>query len=122
MSSQFRSRNNRNRYSRGSSPQFNSQSSSSGRRSNSSHAVSSNSQKSQLAKAEDEYKPPFNLFSDWKAEEFYKLKIPHPHLADEKETVQFPVLEQSNATLSDRALFYKQVLDIQDQVAFDGNK
>ena len=49
------------------------------------------------------------------------MKIPHPHLKDQKESVYFPVLSSNNATFSDRAIFYKQVLDLQEQVKFDGN-
>ena len=77
-------------------------------------------QKSQLSKLNEEYQPPFQLNHTWKAEEFYKLKLPHPHFEDEKETIQFPVFSTSDA-LADRALFYQEVLDIQEQVAFDGD-
>ena len=77
-------------------------------------------QKSQLSKLNEEYQPPFQLNHTWKAEEFYKLKLPHPHFEDEKETIQFPVFSTSDA-LADRALFYQEALDIQEQVAFDGD-
>ena len=122
MSQQYRSRASRNRNSRGSNPRFSSSTSSTkSRRTPSQGQAVSGQNQSQLAKLEDEYHPPFSLNCDWKADERYKLKIPHPHIADEKETVEFPILSSPDATFSDRALFYKQVLDIQEQVQFDGN-
>ena len=76
-----------------------------------------------MSKLEEQFKPPFTLQADWKPDEseYYSMKIPHPHLEDQKESVYFPVLSSANATFSDRAMFYKQVLDLQDQVQFDGD-
>ena len=95
-------------------------------RRSSSHARSSHqnrnrsNQKSQLALLKEEYDPPFVLNSMWKSEEFYKVKIPHPFIADEKETIQFPILE-STGSMSDRAIHYQEVLDLQESVGFDGD-
>ena len=109
----FRARNSRQSSHRGgSNPR-----SQSSRRSRNDPAVSSNNTKSQLAKLDEEYKPPFALEAKFTADTFYKLKIPHPHFPNEKETVSFPVLIKSSASFSDRALHYKQVLDIQEQTA-----
>ena len=77
-------------------------------------------QKSQLTLLNEEYNPPFQLSSEWKPSEFYKIKLPHPFFPDEKETVQFPILE-STGTIADRAMHYQEVLDIQDSVNFDGD-
>lgn len=121
MSNQFRGRQSRNRSRRGSNPRFSSSTSSSKtRRSQATFNAVSNNTPSQLAKLEEEYHPPFSLHCDWKPEEKYKLKIPHPYFADEKETVEFPILSSPDSSFSDRALFYKQVLDIQEQVNFSG--
>ena len=79
---------------------------------------SKNQQQSFLSRLEKEYNPPFCLGTKWQSKEFYKVKLPHPFFPAEKETVQFPILESSNK-LSDRALFYADVLDQQEQVNFD---
>ena len=72
-----------------------------------------------LTKLQREYNPPFVLGAKWSAKDHYKVKVPHPFLQGEKETVNFPVFESGNS-LSDRALFYGEVLDLQENVGFDG--
>ena len=64
-----------------------------------------------LNKLQREYNPPFVLGAKWSAKEHYRVKIPHPYMAGEKETGNFPVFESGNS-LSDRALFYGEVLDL----------
>ena len=119
MSSQNRSRRIRNS---GSGSASRSQSRQVGR---SNHAPKSKSSSdsqgtySYLSKLEKEYNPPFVLGAKWNSKDFYKVKIPHPFFEGEKETVQFPVFEQGN-NISDRALFYSEVVDLQEQVNFDG--
>ena len=77
-------------------------------------------QKSQLTLLKEEYDPPFELASTWKAEEFYRVKIPHPFIEDQKETVEFPLLS-SSGSIADRAIHYQDVLDLQESVGFDGD-
>ena len=71
-----------------------------------------NCQSHLLAKLHDE-------LSKWTSTEHYKLKIPHPFFPDEKETVHFPIFK-SSPLLAVRAAFYQHVLDIMNQVQFDG--
>ena len=78
-----------------------------------------NRQPHPLAKLHDEFNPPFRLNYQWTSTEHYKLKIPHPFFADEKETVHFPIFK-SSPLLAARATFYQHVLDIMNQVQFDG--
>ena len=98
-------------------------SSSNGRRSSnfgrSNQRSSRNNQKSYLTQLKEDYDPPFVLNAQWKTEEFYKVKIPHPFIEDEKETIQFPILE-SATSIADRAIHYQEVLDLQESVGFDG--
>ena len=72
-----------------------------------------------LTKLHDEFNPSFRLNYQCLTTEHYKLRIPHPFFADEKETVHFPVLK-SCPLLATRATFYQHVLDIMTQVQFDG--
>ena len=125
MSQQFRAQgSSHSRSSRFRSRGDNSSNSSSRRSSNfarSSHQNRSRSnQKSQLALLKEEYDPPFVLNCEWNSEELYKVKIPHPFITNEKETVQFPILD-STGSISDRAIHYQEVLDLQESVGFDGD-
>ena len=72
-----------------------------------------------LDKLHKDYKPTFKLHFKWEPEEYYKIKMPHPHIPNEKETVQLPMLSESTE-LGDRAVFYNAIVDIQEQVEFDG--
>ena len=47
-------------------------------------------------------------------------KIPHPFFPDENETVHFPIFK-SSPLLAARVTFYQHVLDIMNQVQFDGD-
>jgi len=49
-----------------------------------------------------------------------QINIPHPFFPDEKETVHFPIFK-SSPQLAARATFYQHVLDIINQVQFDGD-
>ena len=73
-----------------------------------------------LSKLQREYNPSLILWAKWSAKEHYKVKVPHPYLQGEKETVNFPVFESGNS-LSDRTLFHGEVLDLHENVGFDGN-
>ena len=73
-----------------------------------------------LSKLQEEYNPPFLLNASWKTEHHYKVKVPHPFLDNEKGTVHFPILSKTT-TLSDHAIHYKEVLDLMEQVHFDGD-
>ena len=124
MSSQFRTggstRGNRHSRSRRGNRSFKSNPSSRASGSSKSQASTQSSQKSHLEdRLHEEYNPPFRLNASWSADEFYKLKIPHPFFEGNTETVQFPVLKAS-VSLSSRAIFYQTILDIQEQVNFDG--
>ena len=122
MSNQFRAQGGAQRDGRfrrgGSSSQNRSRRTSNGSRNHQRRPQSN--QKSQLTLLNEEYNPPFQLLSEWKPSEFYKIKLPHPFFPDEKETVQFPILE-STGTIADRAMHYQEVLDLQDSVNFDGD-
>jgi len=73
-----------------------------------------------FAKFHDEFNPPFRLNYQWTSTEHYKFKIPHPFFPNEKETVHFPIFK-SSPLLAARAIFYQIVLDIMNQVQFDGD-
>ncbi len=69
---------------------------------------------------EIEYDPPFVLGKKWEPKKHYKLKVQHPHLPDQTETVQFPVISEETA-MSDRAQFNDVLVDLQNAVGFDGD-
>ena len=65
-----------------------------------------------------EYNPPFLLGARWESKEHYKLKIQHPFFQNEKETVSFPIYNGGHKS-QDRAIFYSEVLEIQNSVQFE---
>ena len=107
MSNQFRSRSSRYSRSKGSNPKHQDRKSNSGRNTNQSQSML-------LDKLHKDYKPTFKLHFKWEPEEYYKIKMPHPHIPNEKETVQLPILSESSTELGDRAVFYNAIVDIQD--------
>ena len=111
MSNHFRSRSSRYNRSKGPSPKHQDRRSSSGR---------NNHSQSILEKLHKDYKPTFKLDFQWEPEDYYKIKIPYPHIPNEKETVQFPMLSEGTELGDPRAVFYNAIVDIQEQVEFDG--
>ena len=73
-----------------------------------------------LKQLEIEYDPPFVLGKKWEPKKNYKLKVQHPHLPNQTETVQFPVISEETS-MSDRAQFNDTLVDLQDAVGFDGD-
>ena len=119
MSSQaMQGRRGRNRGGRGNSSN-NRRRQNNGQQGRDSNAPRSKDDDNLLSKLQREYNPPFVLGAKWSAKEHYKFKVPHPFLVGEKEIVNFPIFESGNS-LSDRALFYGEVLDLQENVGFDG--
>jgi hypothetical protein len=68
-------------------------------------------------KLAEEFKPPFILNYKWKSSERIKIKLQNPYVENEKETFLFPVCS-SEIKFADRALFYKEYLDLQEQAEF----
>jgi Reverse transcriptase (RNA-dependent DNA polymerase). len=62
----------------------------------------------------EEYKPPFPLNYKWTPSERIKLKLPNPYVEGQFETFNFPVCA-TETKFADRALFYKEFLDLQEQ-------
>jgi hypothetical protein len=70
------------------------------------------------AKLAEEYKPPFTLNYKWNPQEKLKMKLPNPYVQGQFETFMFPVCA-SETKFADRALFYKEYLDIQEQAELE---
>ena len=97
--------NNRNK----GSPQKNSSNS----RNNSNHQETSKT-------LEIKYDPPFVVGKKWEAKKHYKMKVQHPHLPGQTDTVQFPMIGEQTI-MSDRAQFNDILVDLQDAVGLDGD-
>ena len=65
-------------------------------------------------KLAEEYKPPFPLNYKWSPQERIKIKLPNPYVEGQFETFNFPVCS-TETKFADRALFYKELLDLQEQ-------
>jgi hypothetical protein len=76
--------------------------------------LSCSRQETLLSEFLEEYNPPYPLWYKWETTEMVKIKLPNPYVEGDKETVEFPVLA-SDTTMTDRALFYQQVLDLENQ-------
>ena len=74
---------------------------------------------SSLLKAlQEEYDPLFPLGKWWKAAKKYKIKVVHPFLEDQTNTVEFPVYYRDN-DMSSWSLFHKELDDLITQLQFD---
>ena len=107
-------------------PQQSSLSNRRNRRNNRGNKSSNKSSNSRLSSTNDvlkqleiEYDPPFVLGKKWEPKKQYKVKVQHPHLPGQFDTVQFPMIAEET-TMSDRAQFNDILVDLQDAVGFDG--
>ena len=86
--------------------------------SNSSRNRSNQEDSSKILKVE--YDPPFIVGKKWEPKKHYKMKVQHPHLPGQNDTVQFPVINEETM-MSDRAQFNDILVDLQDAVGLDGD-
>jgi hypothetical protein len=71
------------------------------------------------AKLAKEYKPcPFTLNYKWNPQEKLKMKLPNSYVQGQFQTFMFPVCA-AETKFTDRALFYKEYLDIQEQAELE---
>jgi hypothetical protein len=77
-----------------------------------------NPKKAYNEKIFEEYKPPFPLNYKWTPQEQIKIKLPNPYVSGQFETFNFPVCS-TETKFADRALFYKELLDLQEQAELD---
>jgi hypothetical protein len=61
----------------------------------------------------EEHRPPFVLEEKWTPENCTKVKLENPFVAGEKDEYHFPILSHETK-LSERALFYKEIVDLQN--------
>jgi hypothetical protein len=78
------------------------------------HTPNNAAKKSFNDKLAEEFKPPFPLNFKWTPSERIKIKLPNPYVEGQFETFNFPVCA-NETKFSDRALFYKELLDLQEQ-------
>ena len=86
----------------------------------SSNSRNSSSNQDSSTTLEIEYDPPFVVGKKWEAKKHYKMKVTHPHLPGQTDTVQFPMIGEQTI-MSDRAQFNDILVDLQDAVGLDGD-